>query len=381
MAETPNVCPTLHMPLQSGSDRDAAAMRRSYRAERYLGIIDRVRAAIPHAAITTDIIVGFPGETEEDFQATLDVVRQAAVRQRLHLPVLQAAGHPGRRAGRPGPQRRCVTNAISGSSSCRRRSRWRRTPRRSDAASSCWSPRARAVRTPPPPGCRAGPATAGWCTSHPAGLGDPARRRRHDDGHRRRAAPPDRRRRPLHPPAHPGRRCARRPAANRAPGSASACPASVCPARRRRSTGMCAVSGDPERTGDFDEFKGDIEAAERRVAREIDPGARALVVAVAGVRAAAVVRAAAHRRRTGTGRADRSTTRRPTTASRCRRGCSCWLALVFGVGFSMLALLTRRWAMAWIALAGSTVACVAGPAGGVVAADGAWTSIPARASG
>jgi len=52
-------------------------MRRSYRAEKYLGIIERVRAAMPHAAITTDIIVGFPGETEEDFAATLDVVRQA----------------------------------------------------------------------------------------------------------------------------------------------------------------------------------------------------------------------------------------------------------------------------------------------------------------
>ncbi|ORA27695.1 tRNA (N6-isopentenyl adenosine(37)-C2)-methylthiotransferase MiaB [Mycobacterium aquaticum] len=77
MAETPNVCPTLHMPLQSGSDRILKAMRRSYRAERYLGIIDKVRAAIPHAAITTDIIVGFPGETEEDFQATLDVVERA----------------------------------------------------------------------------------------------------------------------------------------------------------------------------------------------------------------------------------------------------------------------------------------------------------------
>ncbi len=77
MAETPNVCPALHMPLQSGSDRVLRAMRRSYRAERYLGIIDRVRAVMPHAAITTDLIVGFPGETEEDFAATLDVVRQA----------------------------------------------------------------------------------------------------------------------------------------------------------------------------------------------------------------------------------------------------------------------------------------------------------------
>ncbi|KUI20072.1 tRNA (N6-isopentenyl adenosine(37)-C2)-methylthiotransferase MiaB [Mycobacterium sp. GA-2829] len=74
MAETPNVCPALHMPLQSGSDRILRAMRRSYRAEKFLGIIDRVRAAIPDAAITTDLIVGFPGETEEDFQATLDVV-------------------------------------------------------------------------------------------------------------------------------------------------------------------------------------------------------------------------------------------------------------------------------------------------------------------
>jgi tRNA-2-methylthio-N6-dimethylallyladenosine synthase len=77
MAETPSVMPGLHMPLQSGSDRILREMRRSYRAERYLGIVERVRAAIPGAAITTDIIVGFPGETEEDFQATLDVVRAA----------------------------------------------------------------------------------------------------------------------------------------------------------------------------------------------------------------------------------------------------------------------------------------------------------------
>ncbi len=77
MAETPNVMPSLHMPLQSGSDRLLKAMRRSYRSERYLGIIDRVRAAMPDAAITTDIIVGFPGETDDDHRATLDVVRAA----------------------------------------------------------------------------------------------------------------------------------------------------------------------------------------------------------------------------------------------------------------------------------------------------------------
>ncbi|WP_062348154.1 tRNA (N6-isopentenyl adenosine(37)-C2)-methylthiotransferase MiaB [Herbidospora yilanensis] len=77
MAETPNVMHQLHMPLQSGSDRVLKAMRRSYRAEKYLGIISRVRAAMPDAAISTDIIVGFPGETEDDFQATLDVVRES----------------------------------------------------------------------------------------------------------------------------------------------------------------------------------------------------------------------------------------------------------------------------------------------------------------
>ena len=77
MAETPNVMPSLHMPLQSGSDRVLKAMRRSYRRDRYLGILDRVRTAIPDAAVTTDVIVGFPGETEDDFQQTLDVVREA----------------------------------------------------------------------------------------------------------------------------------------------------------------------------------------------------------------------------------------------------------------------------------------------------------------
>jgi tRNA-2-methylthio-N6-dimethylallyladenosine synthase len=77
MAETPNVCHSLHMPLQSGSDTVLRLMRRSYRSSRYLEIIAEVRAAMPDAAITTDIIVGFPGETEADFESTLDVVRAA----------------------------------------------------------------------------------------------------------------------------------------------------------------------------------------------------------------------------------------------------------------------------------------------------------------
>jgi len=77
MATTDNVMPHLHMPLQSGSNTILQAMRRSYRTDRYLGIIDRVRSAMPHASITTDIIVGFPGETESDFQATMDLCTEA----------------------------------------------------------------------------------------------------------------------------------------------------------------------------------------------------------------------------------------------------------------------------------------------------------------
>jgi tRNA-2-methylthio-N6-dimethylallyladenosine synthase len=77
MAETPNVMPSLHMPLQSGSDAVLRAMRRSYRASKFLGILDKVREAMPHASITTDIIVGFPGETDQDFEDTLAVVEQS----------------------------------------------------------------------------------------------------------------------------------------------------------------------------------------------------------------------------------------------------------------------------------------------------------------
>lgn len=94
MAETPNVMPSLHMPLQSGSDRILRAMRRSYRSERFLRILDEVRESMPEAAITTDIIVGFPGETEEDFQATLDVVAQARFSSAYTFQYSQRPGTP-----------------------------------------------------------------------------------------------------------------------------------------------------------------------------------------------------------------------------------------------------------------------------------------------
>lgn len=77
MASHPAVCPHLHLPLQAGSDRVLAAMHRGYTAERYLARLEAARAAVPDLAVTTDLIVGFPGETDEDFERTLEVVAAA----------------------------------------------------------------------------------------------------------------------------------------------------------------------------------------------------------------------------------------------------------------------------------------------------------------
>jgi tRNA-2-methylthio-N6-dimethylallyladenosine synthase len=70
-------------------------MRRGYTAERYLEPTGPARAAIDDLAVTTDIIVGFPGETEDDFERTLEVAAEASLRQRLHLHLLAAPGHQG----------------------------------------------------------------------------------------------------------------------------------------------------------------------------------------------------------------------------------------------------------------------------------------------
>ena len=78
MAETPEVCEHLHLPMQSGSDRVLAAMHRGYTADRYLERLAAARAAIDDLAVTTDIIVGFPGETDDDFERTLEVAAEAA---------------------------------------------------------------------------------------------------------------------------------------------------------------------------------------------------------------------------------------------------------------------------------------------------------------
>lgn len=119
------------------------------------------------------------------------------------------------------------------------------------------------------------------------------------------------------------------------------------------------MSGDVRGGSGFEDFKGDIDAAERRVAREIDPGARALVVAILVF----VLLATLVLPHTGGARgldvlvgSDAAVDNGITLPLRV----FAWISLVFGVGFSMLALLTRRWALAWIALAGSTVASFLG---------------------
>jgi tRNA-2-methylthio-N6-dimethylallyladenosine synthase len=95
MASSEHVCEHIHFPLQSGSDPILRAMQRSYRRERYLDWLDRIRAAIPDIAVSTDIIVGFPGETEDDFTATLDVVQRAGFDSAY---TFQYSPRPGTRA-------------------------------------------------------------------------------------------------------------------------------------------------------------------------------------------------------------------------------------------------------------------------------------------
>jgi tRNA-2-methylthio-N6-dimethylallyladenosine synthase len=95
MAESEKVCEHIHFPLQSGSDRVLRAMRRSYRRERYLAWLEAIRVAIPGIAVTTDVIVGFPGETEADLEDTLDIVRRARFDQAY---TFQYSPRPGTRA-------------------------------------------------------------------------------------------------------------------------------------------------------------------------------------------------------------------------------------------------------------------------------------------
>ena len=139
IAGLPTVCEHVHLPAQSGSDRVLAAMNRGYTRAGYLERVRALRAAVPDVALTTDLIAGFPGETDDDFEETLSLVERGAVRRRLHVRLLATARDCRRRPAGAGPRR--------GATSARRAPRRRRRRRRralvandsSGARSRCWS--------------------------------------------------------------------------------------------------------------------------------------------------------------------------------------------------------------------------------------------------
>jgi tRNA-2-methylthio-N6-dimethylallyladenosine synthase len=104
MAETPSVCEHIHFPMQSGSDRILRAMRRSYRSDRYLMWLNRIREAVPGIAVTTDIIVGFPGETEADFAETLRVTEAAGFDAAFTFQYSPRPGTPAATMSEPVPK-------------------------------------------------------------------------------------------------------------------------------------------------------------------------------------------------------------------------------------------------------------------------------------
>ncbi|MFQ5655084.1 MAG: radical SAM protein [Planctomycetota bacterium] len=95
--EDPGLCPFFHIPLQSGSEAVLARMRRGYAVDDFLGTLERVRQALPHAVIATDLMVGFPGETEEEFEESLELCRRARFAA-IHL--FPYSLRPGTRAAR-----------------------------------------------------------------------------------------------------------------------------------------------------------------------------------------------------------------------------------------------------------------------------------------
>ena len=97
--------PYLHLPFQAGSDRILAAMNRKHTAADYLALIERIRAARPDLALSTDFIVGFPGETEAEFEATLDVVEQVGFAQAYSFKYSPRPGTPAAACRRRCPKR------------------------------------------------------------------------------------------------------------------------------------------------------------------------------------------------------------------------------------------------------------------------------------
>ena len=125
MAECPSIAPHLHLPVQSGSDPVLKAMRRGYTAAHFLGILDRARALVPGLAVTTDFIVGFPGETDGDFEASLDLARAADLDGAYTFkfsarPGTPAAGLPGQVPEAVKEERLAVLNRLLDEGSRRR---------------------------------------------------------------------------------------------------------------------------------------------------------------------------------------------------------------------------------------------------------------------
>ena len=147
MAETPTVCEHLHLPLQAGSDRVLAAMHRGYTADRYLEKLAAARRAVPDLAVSTDLIVGFPGETDDDFARTLEVVAEAAYDFAYTFIFSPRPGTEAATMEGTSSTRRCAPSASSGCG-------WSSSGPRSPATapgSAGWrrcSSRARARRTP-----------------------------------------------------------------------------------------------------------------------------------------------------------------------------------------------------------------------------------------
>ena len=104
--EQPKLMPYLHLPFQAGADRILAAMNRKHTAADYLRLVARIRAARPDIALSTDIIVGFPGETEADFEATLEVVERVGFAQAYSFKYSPRPGTPGADHGGSGARRR-----------------------------------------------------------------------------------------------------------------------------------------------------------------------------------------------------------------------------------------------------------------------------------
>jgi tRNA-2-methylthio-N6-dimethylallyladenosine synthase len=112
MAEVPEVCDHLHLPVQSGSDSVLAAMRRGYDRGKYLARVDELRAAVPGISLSTDVIVGFPGETEEDFGETLSLVREVRFDQMFSFVYSARPGTPAERAFDGVPHERKIERLI-----------------------------------------------------------------------------------------------------------------------------------------------------------------------------------------------------------------------------------------------------------------------------